>query len=101
MGGRDGAAIPQLYVGFASLKPLLRQIRGFQKVQVPAGKSAPVTFVLTEDDWSWYDEGASKWRSASQTGENITISVGSSSGDLIWNKTLACGGKSTNTTVSE
>jgi beta-glucosidase len=90
VGGRDGAAVPQLYVGFASLKPLLRQIRGFQKVQVPAGKSVPVTFVLTEEDWKWYDESTSKWRSASQTGEQITISVGSSSGDLIWNKTLAC-----------
>lgn len=104
VGGRDGAAVPQLYVGFASLKPLLRQIRGFQKVQVPAGKSVPVTFVLTEDDWSWYDEAASKWRSASQTGEKITISVGSSSGDLIWNKTLACGGqptKSANKKVSK
>jgi beta-glucosidase len=90
-GERDGAAVPQLYVGFHSLRPLVRQIRGFQKVQLSPGSSTTVTFVLTEDDWSWYDESVGKWQSASKKGEEITFSVGTSSGDLIWNKTRVCG----------
>lgn len=87
-GGRDGAAVPQLYVGFPSLKPALRQLRSFQKVEVPAGGATSVAFFLSEQDWSFYDEQAGKWASASEKGEDITLSVGTSSAELVWTHTL-------------
>lgn len=89
-GGADAAAVPQLYVGFPSLKPALRQLRGFSKVWVPAGKEAKVAFALTEADWSFYSEDEAKWVSALAEGEDVTVFVGVSSTDLVWNQTLTC-----------
>jgi beta-glucosidase len=89
-GARDGAAVPQLYVSFRSLRPTLRQLRGFQKVWIPAGEQAPAAFLLGDEDWSFYSEHDKNWTSARQLGEAITIFVGSSSGDLHWNTTLTC-----------
>jgi len=89
-GSRDGAAVPQVYVGFPSLKPALRQLRGFKKVQVPAGKSASVSFPLTDKDWSFFDEKSNAWVSALEKGETITVSVGTSSTDLKWHGDLPC-----------
>jgi beta-glucosidase len=89
-GDTDGQAVPQLYVGFKSLKPALRQLRGFQKVQVPKGGSADITFFLGQEDWSYYDEKKNKWVSAVSKGEKIDVFLGSSSADLFWNATLSC-----------
>ncbi|CAK0863054.1 unnamed protein product, partial [Prorocentrum cordatum] len=75
-GGRSGTEVPQLYVSFKSLRPVLRQLRGFQKVDVPAGGDADVFFVLGEEDWSYYDEGKGRWISAVELGEKVTVSVG-------------------------
>lgn len=88
VGDRDGAAVPQLYVGFPSLQPVLRQLRGFQKVQVGKGGKVLVAFWLSAQDWSYYDEGAQKWMSAAAKGEAVTVSVGSSSVDLDWHSAL-------------
>merc|ERR1712039_882703 len=88
VGGRDGAAVPQVYVGFTSLKPVVRQLRDFQKVQVPKGSEISVAFFLGEEDWSYWDEAAGKWASAADNGEAITVSVGTSSADLLWHHTL-------------
>lgn len=88
IGQRDGAAVPQVYVGFPSLKPVLRQLRGFQKVEIPKGGKASVAFFLNEEDWSFYDGEAAKWVSAGDKGEKITVSVGSSSTDLVWHHVL-------------
>jgi beta-glucosidase len=90
VGERDGTAVPQVYVGFHSLKPALRYLRGFTKVKVPRSGEASVTFTLGEDDWSYYDEGGQKWNSALDKGEDIIVSVGSSSGAMHWNATLSC-----------
>jgi len=88
VGGRDGAAVPQLYVGFKSLKPVVRQLRGFDKVEVKKGKKAPVAFQLSKQDWSFFDEKEQKWVSAGAKGEEITVSIGTSSADLVWHHTL-------------
>jgi len=50
----------------------------------------PAAFLITEADWSYYDEGKRKWISAVEKGEDITVYVGSSSADLLWNQTLSC-----------
>jgi beta-glucosidase len=89
-GFRAGAAVPQLYVSFPSLKPAVRQLRGFQKVQLASGHAAEVVFILGEEDWSFYDEDARKWVSAMAKGENVTFSVGASSAHQLWTSPLIC-----------
>mmetsp|Transcript_144416 Transcript_144416/g.366588 ORF Transcript_144416/g.366588 Transcript_144416/m.366588 type:complete len:541 (-) Transcript_144416:137-1759(-) len=88
VGGRAGAAVPQLYVGFPSLRPAVRQLRGFQKVEIPKGEKAAVAFRLSKPDWSFFDEEEQKWTSAGDLGEKITVSIGTSSADLVWHHTL-------------
>jgi beta-glucosidase len=90
LGERAGTAVPQVYVGFPSLRPALRYLRGFAKVHVPASGESHVTITLGEDDWSFYDEERGSWISALAKGEEVTVSVGSSSGALHWNGTLSC-----------
>lgn len=89
-GKRDGAAVPQLYVSFPSLKPTLRQLKGFQKVQVPQGGGVGVQFVLSEADVSYFDIGKQQWVSAWEKGEKVTVSIGKSSADLDWHHEIAC-----------
>jgi len=92
VGDRAGTAVPQLYVSFQSLRPVRRQLRAFRKVELLRGGEATVVFRLGVADWSSYDEGAQKWISALDNGEKVEVSVGSSSTDLQWTKTLdACG----------
>lgn len=89
-GAHDGAAVPQVYIGFPSLKPALRQLRGFQKVHLSAGEKVSVAFDLASDAWSVWDEPSRKWVSAMQRGEEVTFSIGSSSADLVWSQKLRC-----------
>ncbi|CAK0806968.1 unnamed protein product [Prorocentrum cordatum] len=91
VGKHDGSDVTQVYVGFPSLKPALFQLRGFQKVQVPAGGSETVTMVLGPEAWSFYDQAKSKWVCAADLGEEVTISLGRSAADLFWSATLADG----------
>lgn len=92
-GQRNGAAVPQLYVSFPSLLPALRTLKGFKKLQVPKESEAQVQFVLGEEDVSYYDEAKQRWVTAWEKGESVTVSVGKSSGDLVWHKALSCGGE--------
>jgi beta-glucosidase len=91
IGGRGSFAVPQVYVGFASLKPVVRQLKGFQKVWIKKNQSETVKFLLGPDAWRFYDESAKRWESAGLLGEQITVSVGSSSGHLDWSHALSCG----------
>jgi len=93
VGARQGSAVPQLYVGFPSLKPVLRNLRGFQKVIVPRNGAVDVAFALGDEDFSFWDMQTQAWASALQRGEAITVSVGTSSANLLWNTTLVCGDK--------
>jgi len=88
VGKRAGHAVPLLFVGFPSLAPVQKQLRGFQKVFVAPGKSQKVAFHLDTPDWSFYDEKAGRWSTATERGETITASVGSTSADMDWTVTL-------------
>ncbi|KAJ5278824.1 hypothetical protein N7478_004196 [Penicillium angulare] len=82
-GRRSGAEVAQIYVGIPGGP--VKQLRGFDKVLVPAGKSVQVSFPLTRRDLSTWNVTAQKWEL--QSG-NYEIYVGSSSRDLPLKSTL-------------
>ncbi|KAJ5649973.1 beta-glucosidase D [Penicillium longicatenatum] len=75
-----GADVPQLYIKYpASAKQPLRQLRGFENVNIAAGKQTQVEFGLRRRDISHWDVAAQKWAVAPGT---YTVYVGASSRDL-------------------
>ena len=80
-GKLNGKEIVQLYTGKdnSKIKRPLRELRGFKKVTVPAGKSVEVSFVLGLDDFSFYNPTTKRWEHESGIHE---IYIGASSRDL-------------------
>lgn len=81
-GTLDGAEVLQLYLSYpptAGEPP--QQLRGFQKVFLPAGKSATVTFtpLSGEADLSTWDEATHAWKGVFGS---FGVHVGSSSRDI-------------------
>ncbi|KAJ5808438.1 hypothetical protein N7474_009707 [Penicillium riverlandense] len=76
-GRRAGAEVAQLYVGIPGGP--VKQLRGFDKVQIAAGGSTKVSFSLTRRDLSSWNVFEQNWEL--QSG-NYKIYVGSSSRDL-------------------
>ncbi|HEY6525111.1 MAG TPA: glycoside hydrolase family 3 C-terminal domain-containing protein [Solirubrobacteraceae bacterium] len=62
IGQRAGSDVAQLYLSDPSAagEPP-RQLVGFQRVSLGAGKSAQVTFTLTPRDTWWWDDSANGW----------------------------------------
>lgn len=55
-GDVDGAEVPQLYLGFpASAQEPPKQLKGFQKIHLKAGRKKKVTFPLTDRDFSIWE----------------------------------------------
>ena len=81
VGNRAGAEVVQLYVGdpVSSVQRPLKELKGFEKVYLEPGQKRTVTFTLTGEDLSFWDEGTRRW--ASEAGE-FDILVGSSSRDI-------------------
>ena len=55
-GKRDAVAVPQLYIRdlVGSLTRPLRELKGFQRVEIPAGESRTVSFSITEEDLAYW-----------------------------------------------
>ena len=55
-GNREAVAVPQLYIRdlVGSLTRPVRELKGFQRVTIPAGESRTVTFMLTEEDLAYW-----------------------------------------------
>ena len=85
IGGRDGAEVVQLYVGIPAIGTPARQLRGFEKVDVPFGRTKIVRFSLTRRDLSVWDTTMQEW--ILHRGE-YQIYVGSSSRDLPLSATI-------------
>lgn len=85
-GKRAGAEVAQLYLAMpvAAGEPP-RQLKGFRRIDLQPGESAPVTFDLTERDLSVWDEQAKGWRVPAGA---FDIAVGGSSRDLPLNGRL-------------
>lgn len=82
-----GAEVAQLYIGLPSSAPAtpVRQLRGFDKISLAAGKSGTVTFNLRRKDLSYWDTAGAKWVMPSG---RFAVSVGASSRDLRLTGTL-------------
>jgi beta-glucosidase len=78
-----GAEVAQLYVGIPG-RPV-KQLRGFEKVEIPPGSSVNVQFPLTRRDLSVWDVDAQKWTLKSG---NYKVYVGSSSRSLPLEKVI-------------
>ena len=55
-GNCDAVAVPQLYIQdvVGSLTRPLRELKGFQRVEIPAGESRMVTFEISEQDLAYW-----------------------------------------------
>ncbi|KAF7542166.1 hypothetical protein G7054_g68 [Neopestalotiopsis clavispora] len=85
-GDVDGAEVAQLYISFpteAAQPP--RILRGFEKVNIPAGQSADVTISVRRRDVSHWDNIAQNWAIASG---DYTLSIGASVEDIKGNATI-------------
>ncbi len=76
-GQRAGSDVAQLYLGDPSGggEPP-RQLTGFQRVSLGAGQSAQVSFAITPQQQSWWDDSANGW---TQTEGTYNVYVGDSS----------------------
>ena len=76
-----GAEVAQLYIGLPASAPATapRQLRGFTKLKIEAGKSATATFKLRRRDLSYWDGGKQSW--VVPTGD-FNVWVGASSRDV-------------------
>ena len=76
-GSTSGSDVAQLYLGdpSASGEPP-RQLAGFQRVNLAPGASAQVSFTITPQDMSWWDDSANGW---TQTEGTYGVYVGDSS----------------------
>lgn len=80
-GKRRGMEVAQLYVQDAesSVPRPVKELKGFQKVDLEPGAETTVRFTLTERDLSFWDANTHGWRA--EPGE-FTIMIGASSDDI-------------------
>ncbi|KAI9274731.1 glycoside hydrolase superfamily [Phascolomyces articulosus] len=79
-GEKDGAEVAQAYLEFPKdVGAPPKQLRGFEKVFLKAGKKTKVNFEFTPIDLSYFDEDSESWVLAK--GE-FTVHVGASSRDI-------------------
>ena len=55
-GSREAVAVPQLYIRdlVGSLTRPIRELKGFQRISIPAGEARTVSFELTADDLAYW-----------------------------------------------
>jgi beta-glucosidase len=81
-GKRSGKEVVQLYIADkeASVARPVKELKGFEKVALEAGESKVVTFEITPEALSFYDDsGEGEWRS--ESGE-FEVLIGSASDDI-------------------
>ena len=80
-GTRLGKEVVQLYIADseASIIRPVKELKGFEKVELKPGESTTVTFAISAEDLAFYDEITDGWRV--EPGE-FRILVGSSSADI-------------------
>ncbi|KAH8658253.1 glycoside hydrolase superfamily [Xylariales sp. PMI_506] len=79
-GSVGGAEVAQLYLGFPEVADQpVRQLRGFERLELDSGETGTTEFVLRRRDLSYWDVVAQEWTVASGT---YDVYVGASSRNL-------------------
>lgn len=80
-GKRMGKEVVQLYIADkkASVVRPLKELKGFEKVELEPGETKQVSFEITPDMLAFFDADAHEWRH--EPGE-FTLMIGSSSADI-------------------
>lgn len=80
-GKRRGSEVVQLYIGdnYCTVARPVKELKGFRKVMLDAGKSTKVTFTVGRDALSFFDDRSHQW--VVEKG-NFTAFVGSSATDI-------------------
>lgn len=80
-GNLDGDEVVQLYVQYPDSKVTRpeRQLRGFDRVHIPAGETVTVTFPIEAEDLAWWDADRHAW--VLERGR-VRFLVGASSADI-------------------
>ncbi len=80
-GDRAGAEVVQLYVSDAkaSVPRPAKELKAFEKIKLQAGEAHTVSFILSRDAFSFYDEESETWKTESGL---FKILIGSSSRDI-------------------
>lgn len=87
-GSRDGAEVPQLYIGYpenSKADQPIKALRGFERAELKRNAQSQVKFSLRRRDLSFWDVNAQEW--ALPTGD-FKVYVGASSKDLRLTGTL-------------
>ena len=86
-GARDGDEVVQLYVAFpgSAVSRPIQDLRGFDRVAIPAGATRTVTFTLDADDLRYWDPDADRWVLEEAP---VELRVGSASDDIRQTRTL-------------
>jgi beta-glucosidase len=87
-GARDGDEVVQLYVAFpgSTIQRPLKQLRGFQRVALAAGRTQHLTFDVPATAFAYWDDTAGAL--AVEPGVGAEIQVGASSADIRLRATL-------------
>jgi beta-glucosidase len=80
-GKKDGDEVVQLYVAFPNSKVVrpIKQLKGFQRINIPAGQTKQVNLVLQPEDLSYWSTDAHKF--IIEPGK-VNIMIGASSEDI-------------------
>lgn len=86
-GSEDGDEVVQLYVRHlgSKVERPLKELKGFERVSIPAGQTRTATFRLKASSLSYWDEQAKQWIIEK---EPVEISSGGSSADVQVTKTV-------------
>ena len=82
-GKRDGADVPQIYVGSPQNSKVARpvkELKGFEKVFLKQGESKKVSVILDKRAFSYYDVNSKNWRADAG---DYDILVGRSSAEIV------------------
>jgi beta-glucosidase len=90
-GGRDGAEVVQMYIGFKNSKVdrPVKLLRGFKRVELKAGESKEVSISCPLEKLCWYNPETNSWELEKMDYE-VYIGTSSDNDDLLQGKiTLA------------
>jgi len=81
IGHRPGKEVVQLYISDleSSLERPVKELKGFQKVELKPGEKKTLEFIITEKELSFYDDRVNRWKA--EPGK-FEILIGSSSRDI-------------------